>query len=151
MSVSWRRRWYSSWHFLLWCFRRGCSTKPTQPNCRGNCNIGHPPESHLKLKYLDVHNPRVSFPIVLMFHTTHGSDTAVLWAKLQNDSVNSPDVIFKEIWVKDEFRENRKLPVQQTPSCLANTQHNKNVISHSKCCFQIMITFLLWDVLAYDN
>ena len=54
----------------------------------GYCNIGCPPETHLKLKYRDlsfIQNPRFSFQIALKLRTGYGSDTAVLCAKFQND------------------------------------------------------------------
>ena len=52
------------------------------------CNIGYPPETHLKTKSREIsfaHNFRFNCPIVLKFCTEHGSDTAVPCAKFQND------------------------------------------------------------------
>ena len=51
-------------------------------------NIGYPYETHPKLKCHEisfVHKIRCRSPIVLKFCTEHGSDTAVLCAKFQNN------------------------------------------------------------------
>ena len=52
------------------------------------CNIGYPSETYLKLKFREMsflNNSRFGYPIVVTFCTEHGSDTAVLCAKFQND------------------------------------------------------------------
>ena len=52
------------------------------------CKIGFAPETHRKLKSHKmsfVHNFFLSWTIVLIFHTEHGSNTVVLPAKSQND------------------------------------------------------------------
>ena len=54
----------------------------------GCCNIGYPSEAHLKLKSREIsfiHNINLSCLIILKFYTEHGSITAVLCAKCQND------------------------------------------------------------------
>ena len=61
---------------------------PTQIHPWGCCNIGYPSETHLKLKSCEIffaHNICFIYPIILKFCTEHGSITAVLCAKFQND------------------------------------------------------------------
>ena len=56
------------------------------------CNIGYPSETHLKLKsseILLVHNIRFSGSIHFKFCTEHGSITAMLCAKFQNDWITN--------------------------------------------------------------
>ena len=51
-------------------------------------NLGNPPDIHLKLKSREIaffHNTRFNCSIGLNFCTKHGSDTAVLCAKIQTD------------------------------------------------------------------
>ena len=64
----------------------------------GCCNVGYPPETHLKFKSRDIsfdHNLLLSHQIVLKFCTEHGSITAVLGANFQND-------LAIDIYVMDE-------------------------------------------------
>ena len=52
------------------------------------CNIEYPVETHFKqksCKILFAHELFLSYPITLNFCTEHGSGTAVLCAKFQND------------------------------------------------------------------
>ena len=49
------------------------------------CNVRYPPETHLKLKSREIsfaHNFLINYSIISKFCTEHGSDTAVLGAKL---------------------------------------------------------------------
>ena len=52
---------------------------------RGCFNIGFPSVIHLKTQILSIHNIHFSCPIILKFCTEHGSITAMLCAKFQND------------------------------------------------------------------
>ena len=73
------------------------------------CNIGYPSETHLKLKSRDisfVHNIRFHCPIGLKFCTEHGSDTAVLCAKFQNDRSTEAWVMDKRDFARFEFKMN---------------------------------------------
>ena len=59
-------------------------------------NIGYASETHHKLKSHDisfVHNSFLSCSIISKFCTEHGSDTAVLWTKFQNDWATEMDVM----------------------------------------------------------
>ena len=52
------------------------------------------------------HNLFLSSPIILKFYTEHGSDTAMLYAKFQNDGADEMGIIEKqvcEIWVSRFF------------------------------------------------
>ena len=52
------------------------------------CNIEYPPETHIQLKSREIslaNNLLHNNPVVLKFGTEHGSITAVLCAKFQND------------------------------------------------------------------
>ena len=60
------------------------------------CNMGYPSETHLKPKSREIsfaHNLLCGYPIVITFCTEHGSDTAVLCAKFQNDWTTETDVM----------------------------------------------------------
>ena len=60
------------------------------------CNMGYPSETHLDLNSREVsfaHNLLLSHKIVLKSCTEHGSITAVLCTKFQNDWTNDTDVI----------------------------------------------------------
>ena len=61
---------------------------------KGFCNIGYPSENNLNIKPPTIsfaHKLSLSLKIVLKFCTEHGSDTAVLCAKLQNDAASEMD------------------------------------------------------------
>ena len=97
-SFTWQYR--TIWHV---CVQSHAMGSHIQPSCynkrrlrwfvkrthpRGLCNIGYPSETHLKPishKISCAHNVFSGCLIVLKFYTEHGSDTAVLWAKFQND------------------------------------------------------------------
>ena len=73
----------------------------------GCYNMEYPSKNHLKL--IKCHLPITVFVdhIILKFCTEHGSDTAVLCTKFQNDMTNEKSVMvktrFDEIWIYDEF------------------------------------------------
>ena len=67
------------------------------------CNIGYPSETYLKLKSHEIsfaHNLFISNPIVLKFCTEHGSDTAMLSAKFQNNWTTDTDVMDEQAFVR---------------------------------------------------
>ena len=58
---------------------------------RGCCNMGLSSETHLQLKSCEispVFNIMFNFQIVFCVHIGHGNDTALLWARCQNDLTN---------------------------------------------------------------
>ena len=60
------------------------------------CNIGYPSETHLKSKSRKisfVHILFINHPIVSIFCTEHGTDSAVLCEKFQNDWISGMDVM----------------------------------------------------------
>ena len=64
-------------------------------------------ETHLKLKSHEIsfiHNIHISYQIVLQFCTEHGSITAVLCAKLQNNLIIDMDVIEEQDFVDFGFK-----------------------------------------------
>ena len=66
-----------------------------------NIDVGCPSETQLKLKSREisfVHNFRLNNPIVLKFCKEHGSITAVLWAKCQNDWTTKQMAWTNENW-----------------------------------------------------
>ena len=74
----------------------------------GLCKIGCPSETHLKPKYSEIsptHNQFLKCSIVLKICTEHGSNTAVLCAKFQNDWINRNGCCGRtklhELWVYD--------------------------------------------------
>ena len=78
----------TSCHFLRSDLMRICQITV---DSGGYCNIGCASETHLKLKFREIlftHNLLLSYQIILKFCTKHGSITAVLCAKLQNDLTN---------------------------------------------------------------
>ena len=71
------------------------------------CNIGYPSETHGKLKSREIsfaHNLFINYPIVLNFCTVHGSITAVLCAKFQNDWTIARDIIDERVFARFEFK-----------------------------------------------
>ena len=71
------------------------------------CNIGYPSETHLKLKsaeILYVHNLLINHSIVLKFCPEHGSDTAMLCAKFQNDWTTETDFMDERDIARFEFK-----------------------------------------------
>ena len=71
-----------------WSFKTSIQHIDGLPIQQVLCNIGYPSETHLELKSHEislVHNIRFNYLIDLKFCTEHGSDTAVLCAKLQSD------------------------------------------------------------------
>ena len=74
------------------------------------CNIGYPSETHLKLKSRHVSFADIllrSCLIVVNFCIEHGSDTAVLCARSQNDYATETDITqkrFREIWVEGDHK-----------------------------------------------
>ena len=70
------------------------------------CNIGCPSETPLKLKSREnsfAHDFFIRYPIVWKFCTGHGSDTAVLCAKFQNDWTTETDVMVERDFARCEF------------------------------------------------
>ena len=71
-------------------------------------NKGYPSEAHLKPKSLDIwfyHNLFINYPIVSKFSTEHGSNTAVLCAKFQNDDwITETDVMEERDFARFEFK-----------------------------------------------
>ena len=76
------------------------------------CNIGYPPQTHLKLKshkILFIYKIHFICVIILKFCTEHGSINAMLCAKLQNDykckcKINYGQTRRHKIWVWDAFQ-----------------------------------------------
>ena len=71
------------------------------------CNTGYPSETHLKLKSCEnsfVHNIRLSCLNVLKFCKGHGSITAVLCAKFQNDWITHKWVMGEQNFTRFEFK-----------------------------------------------
>ena len=69
--------------------------------------IGYPSDTHLKLKSRDVsfaHNSFCSCPIVSKFGTEHDNDTAVPYAKIQNDWTTEWDVMDDRVIAGFEFK-----------------------------------------------
>ena len=76
------------------------------PNARGWYNIAYPFETYLKPKPREIsfgHNLLLSCTVVLKFCTEHGSVTAVLCAKYQNDLTIEMDVLNERSFARFEF------------------------------------------------
>ena len=74
---------------------------------RGAVHIGYPSETHLKLKSRKIsfaNNIRFNRPILLKFCTEHGSITAMLFEKLQNDWTTGADVMNGGDFARFEFK-----------------------------------------------
>ena len=74
--------------------------------CVGCCDIEHPSETHIKLRSREIsfaHNSLRNCQIVLKYCTEHGSITAVLCAKFQNDLTNEMDVLDERDFARFEF------------------------------------------------
>ena len=70
-------------------------------------NIGYPSETHVKLKSREIsfaHNLFIDFPILLNFSAMHGSITAVLSAKFQNDWSIERAIIDERVFARFEFK-----------------------------------------------
>ena len=89
-----------------WHFSPKMSFEPT--TVADSCNMRHPSEKHHKLKSREISfSDILSFtcPIVVKVCTEHGSDTAVLCAKFQNDLTAPINVMdardFTRDWICD--------------------------------------------------
>ena len=104
-------------------------------------------KTHLKLRFHEnpfVHDIHLSCQIILNFCTEHGSDTAMLCAKFQNDFITGKLVNDEwhspKIWVEDEFpREILYCHSLQTHKTIRttfvygpHTQHNSGTRFHRK-------------------
>ena len=75
--------------------------------CEVCCKIGHQSETHPKPKSLETsfaHDVLRGYRIVLKFCTEHGSNIAVLCAKLQNDSTTRVGVMEERDLARFEFK-----------------------------------------------
>ena len=71
------------------------------------CNIGYLSGAHFKPKSCEISFARnlfLGYSIILKFCTEHGSDTAVLCAKFQNDWMNETDVMDEQVFARFEFK-----------------------------------------------
>ena len=71
------------------------------------CDIRYPSVTHLKLKSCEnsfTHNFQLNNPIILKLCTEHGSMTAVLCAKCQNDWMTKTYVMDEQVFTKFEFK-----------------------------------------------
>ena len=66
-------------------------------------NVGYPCETHLKTQNLFAYNLSLSSPVVLQFYTEHGSDTAVLCAKFQNEWTTETNVMDEQDFARFDF------------------------------------------------
>ena len=93
-------------------FSRGWSCPPC-PHAnlrilRSQCywhNIGNPTETHIKSREISfAHSYSFSYPIMLKFCTEHGSITAVLCAKFQNDWTSYMGVMDERDFTRFELK-----------------------------------------------
>ena len=87
---------------------------------QGGCSIGHPPETHIKLKSRDIssaNNLLLSCRSILAFCTEHGSITTVLCAHVQTDLVTAIGVQDDRTFTRFEFKMCFwRIPILQQPT-----------------------------------
>ena len=124
---------------LRQAFEYAACSKPHYHTFWGLCNIGNPSETHLKPKSHKIFfaiNLFSLYSIILEFCTEHGSDTAVLCAKFQNNWLNAMDVIVEQDCARFEFKMNfgRIFHIAQ-PLCIALTADLSTIIATRICYF----------------
>ena len=73
----------------------------------GLCDVGYPSETQHKPKSRQIsfaHKLFLNYPIVLKFCTEHGSDTAVLCAKFQNDWATETELMDEREFTRFDFK-----------------------------------------------